>query len=69
MIALGIALALTQWTHRALPLAELSRMQRVRLLVYIACGLFALLLIADYGARLWQWMEARSRRAARPARA
>jgi predicted membrane channel-forming protein YqfA (hemolysin III family) len=69
MVALGIALALAQWTHRALPLAELSRTQRLRLLVYIACALFALLLIADYGSRLWHWLEARNHRAARPSRA
>jgi multisubunit Na+/H+ antiporter MnhB subunit len=55
----GIALALTQWTHRILPLAEMSRADRIRVLTWVVVGLLVLLLAADYGSRLMDWIRRR----------
>ena len=51
LIALAVALALTQWTHHVLPMAALTRAHKIRLLAWAVGGLIALLLASDYGGR------------------
>ena len=52
LFALALALSLSQWTHHFAPLSELSRMQRLHLVVWVLGVTLVLLLVADYGARL-----------------
>jgi hypothetical protein len=59
LFALAVALALAQWTHHILPLAELSRAERIRMLTWVVVGLMALLIAADYGSRLLGWAQKR----------
>lgn len=50
--ALAVALAVTQWAGHVLPLSGASRAERLRALLWGGGLLAALLLLADYGARL-----------------
>ena len=61
LFAVAIALALTQWTQHILPVAEMTRADRIRILAGVVGGLLVLLLIADYGGRLIDWMQRRRR--------
>jgi len=65
LFAVAVALALVQWAHRILPVAEMTRADRIRILATVVGGLLILLLIADYGGRLIDW--ARRRRQTRAA--
>jgi hypothetical protein len=59
LFAVAIALALVQWTHRVLPVAEMTRADRIRVLAGVVGALLILLLIADYGGRLIDWAQRR----------
>lgn len=54
LLSLGVALLLQQWMHHLLPLAEMSRHERLRVLWFVVGMVIIALLIADYGARLMQ---------------
>ena len=60
LLALALALSLAQWTHHFAPLSELSRMQRLHLVVWTLGVTLGVLLVADYGARL-AWALRKSR--------
>lgn len=51
-LVIPIALALTQWTGLILPLSELTRAERMTILVWIAAGIVLALLLAEYGVRV-----------------
>jgi hypothetical protein len=59
LLALGLALALVQWANRTLPLADLSRTERVRALAYISVALLLLIVMLDLGGRLLQRLHRR----------
>ena len=59
LCALAVALALTQWTHHVLPVAEMTRADRIRVLAGIMGAFLVLLLIADYGGRFIDWTQRR----------
>lgn len=52
LLALGMALTIAQWTHLALPLASLTRAEKIRLLVWALVILAGLVVGTDYGRRL-----------------
>lgn len=52
LLSVAVALALAQWTGHLLPASDLTRAEKVRILVYIVSGLLLLLVAADYGGRL-----------------
>jgi hypothetical protein len=52
LFSLALAVTLTQWTHRFLPLAELTRAQRLHLLLWAMGGAVFIVLAVDYGTRL-----------------
>ncbi len=53
VIALGMVLALSQWTHHVLTFATLSRDAKIGLLKWIIGGLIAFIFAADFGGRLF----------------
>src|SRR5579884_866167 len=59
LFALAIALALAQWTHHVLPLALISRREKIHLLAWVIGALIALILLADYGGRIQGWWQRR----------
>jgi hypothetical protein len=65
LFALGVCLALAQWTHHVLPLTELTRVDKEALTIKLVGILAVLILVADYSGRLAGWM--RSRRQGSPA--
>jgi hypothetical protein len=52
LFALAAALAITQWTHLALPLASLTRMQKVYSVAGVVVALLVIISIADYAGRI-----------------
>jgi hypothetical protein len=52
LLALAAALALTQWTHLALPLASFTRTQKVYSVGWTVGGLLVIILIADFAGRI-----------------
>lgn len=44
LLAVAVALALAQWTGHVLPLSDLTRVEKIRLLLVLSGGLFALIL-------------------------
>ncbi len=63
LLALAVAWLLTQWTGHGLPLSEDSRAERLRALLWGGGLLAALLLLADYGARLANGLSKRRKAA------
>lgn len=59
LFALGVCLALAQWTHHILPLTELTRADKESLTLKLMAILAVLILIADYSGRLAGWMRSR----------
>lgn len=59
LLALGVCLALTQWTHHLLPLTQLTRANKEMLTVKIVVVMAALVLIADYSGRVNGWLRGR----------
>jgi len=59
LIALATGLALTQWTHHVLPLAQLTRDQKIHALFVGGIVVLALIALADYGGKLGDWMKNR----------
>ena len=55
LLALALALALAQWTGRALDYTLLAKAQKVHLLEVIGGVTLALILLADYGGRFMAW--------------
>jgi hypothetical protein len=51
LLALAVALALTQWTHHVLPLSQLTRDQKVNILFWTTAVSVIALLIAEYAGR------------------
>jgi hypothetical protein len=66
LFALAVALALAQWTNHALPLAAMTRAEKIRLALWITGGLLALLLASDYGGRIGNWLRRRRAGGASP---
>jgi hypothetical protein len=52
LLAVAIALLVTQWTHRLLPLAEMTRGERLRALGIVIFSLLLFIVISDLYARL-----------------
>ncbi len=67
LFALGVVLALSQWTHHALAFATLSREAKIGLLKWVIGGLIAFILAADYGERIAGRMRKASAPDPRPA--
>jgi hypothetical protein len=59
LFALGVCLALAQWTHHILPLTELTRADKESLTLKLMALLAVLILIADYSGRFAGWMRSR----------
>jgi hypothetical protein len=59
LLAIASGLALTQWTHHVLPLAHLTRAQRIHFLSWGLALVLVTLLVSEYAVRLAQ----RTRRA------
>lgn len=59
LLALGLALALVQWANKTIPIADLSRTERMRALVYISIGLLVLIVMLDVGGRVLQRLHRR----------
>jgi len=55
LYALGVALAISQWTRHVLPLAQLTRVQKEHLLAWVIGVLIVLILGADYSGRFRAW--------------
>ena len=55
LLALALALALAQWTGRALDYTLLAKAQKLHLLEVIGGATVALMLLADYGGRFMAW--------------
>jgi hypothetical protein len=51
LFAIAVALALVQWTGHLLPLSEMTRAEKVRLLAYLIAALAAFWIVADLGGR------------------
>jgi len=51
LFALGVCLALTQWTHHILPLTELTRTDKEHLTLKLMAIMAVLILVADYSGR------------------
>ena len=51
LFALGSGLALSQWTGHVLQIWQLTRAEKIHVLVYVVIALSLLLLLADYGGR------------------
>ncbi len=60
VFAQALSLAITQWTLRFLPLADVSRSQRMHFLLWGIGGSIVLVLIVDLGARLLIGLQGRS---------
>lgn len=52
LLSVGVALLLQQWMHHLLPLAEMSRHERLRVLSFVVAAVVVALMAADVGARL-----------------
>ena len=52
IIAVAVALAMTQWLHHVLPLAQLTRDQKVTLLGWTTVVVIVLLLVSEFTGRL-----------------
>lgn len=61
LMALGIALPLAQWADPLLKMAAQTRVEKVRLLLWLAGIVVGALLAADYGSRLGHWQRRRGR--------
>ena len=59
LFALGVCLALAQWTHHVLPLTELTRADKESLTLKLMAALAVVVLIADYSGRISGWMRSR----------
>ena len=59
LFALGVCLALAQWTHHVLPLTELTRADKETLTIKLVAILAVLILVADYSGRFAGWMRSR----------
>jgi hypothetical protein len=68
LLGLGMALAIAQWTHLALPLASLTRAEKIRLLIWTLVILAGLVVGADYGGRMIGWWRRRRARSLPTAR-
>jgi len=66
LLALSVALALAQWTRHVLPLADMTRAEKIGVLTWIVSVLLVLLLVADYGGRLLEWMQRQRQNKAAP---
>ena len=55
LFALALALALAQWTGRALDYTLLAKAQKIHLLEAIGAASLLLILLADYGGRFFAW--------------
>lgn len=52
LFALGLMLALSQWTHQALGFASLTRDAKIGLVTWIVGGLIAAMVVLDIGSRI-----------------
>ncbi len=59
LFALGVCLALAQWTHHILPLTELTRADKETLILKLMAILAVLILVADYSGRFAHWTRSR----------
>ncbi|RYX84791.1 hypothetical protein EON83_09160 [bacterium] len=59
LFALALSLVITQWTIRFLPLAELSRSQRMHFLLWGLGGAVVLVLVVDLISRAFLWSQGR----------
>ena len=57
LFALGVCLALAQWTHHIQPLTELTRADKETLMIKLVAILAVVILIADYSGRFANWMR------------
>lgn len=55
LFALAVALALAQWTSHILPLASLTRAEKIRIVLWAIGALIVLIAAADYGGRFGEW--------------
>ncbi len=59
LFALGVCLALAQWTHHVLPLTQLTRVDKETLTLKLIAVLAVLILLADYSGRFAGWMRSK----------
>jgi hypothetical protein len=64
--ALGLALALSEWSHYILDMEDWTRIQKERVVVQIAVAAILLVLGADYGPRIAVWMKRNRSSALKP---
>lgn len=59
LFALAVALALAQWTSHILPLASMTRAEKIRIVLWAIGALIVLIAAADYGGRFGEWLRRR----------